>query len=130
MRTSLPQERPHDTLILPNDSADPSGILRRHRLAGRALWGCSLLLGVSLGCVNPSLQSERVDVIQNPDLVKQCTLKSEGTYTALGEKNALTMAKNATVQKGGNVFLLTSLDRGDALTTAVSGKIYTCTHRP
>ena len=55
---------------------------------------------------------------------------SEGTYTAIGEKNALTMAKNATAKNGGNVFLLVATDKGDALTTSVNGKIYVCTRRP
>ena len=74
--------------------------------------------------------SDTVDVIQNPDLVKNCTLKSEGTYMALGEKNALTMAKNAAVKNGGNVILLLALDKSDSLTTAVNGKIYACARRP
>lgn len=102
----------------------------RHRLSPHILGACSLLLCVSLGCINPSLQGESIDVVHNPELVKQCTLKSEGTYTALGEKNAVTMAKNATAKNGGNVFLLVSTDKSDALTTSVNGKMYVCSRRP
>ncbi|MGE3537854.1 MAG: hypothetical protein AB7N91_10530 [Candidatus Tectimicrobiota bacterium] len=97
------------------------------RLLCGAVWlGCSLGLCVSLGCVSSSLHSESVDVVQNPDLVKQCALRSEGTYTAVGETNALTLARNATVKNGGNVFLLMAVDKSETLTTAVKGKIYAC----
>ena len=98
----------------------------RRLLPGAGLVGCSLGLSVSLGCVSPSLHSEAVDVVRNADLVQQCTLKSEGTYTALGEKNALVLARNAVVKNGGNVFFLMSSDKSDTLTTTVNGKIYAC----
>ncbi len=81
------------------------------------------------GCVSPSMHSERIDVVYNPELVKNCTLKSEGRYTALGEKNALTMAKNATAERGGNVLLVVAINRADPVTTDVQGKIYTCEAR-
>lgn len=81
------------------------------------------------GCVSPSLRGERIDVVYNPDLVRHCTQKGEGKYTTLGETNALTLAKNATAERGGNVLLVVSINKGDALTTEVQGKIYACADR-
>jgi hypothetical protein len=75
------------------------------------------------------MQGERVDVVTNPDLVRHCTLKSEGQYTALGEKNALTMAKNAAAERGGNVLLVTTIKKSESLTTEVQAKIYVCDGR-
>jgi hypothetical protein len=71
--------------------------------------GCGLALSVTLGCLSPTIQSETVDVVRNPDLVKDCLLKSDGTYSAIGEKNTMTLARNAVVQNGGNVLLLLSV---------------------
>jgi len=85
---------------------------------------------VTFGCLSPTLRSERVDVISNPELVKSCTLKSEGRYAAVGEKNALTLAKNAVAERGGNVLLLMSINKTDTLTTEVHGKIYACEPKP
>jgi len=46
----------------------------------------------------------------------------------VGETNALTLAKNAAAEKGGNVILITSITntKRDAFTTEVHGRIYTC----
>lgn len=94
------------------------------------LVSCSLVLALSFGCLSPTMQSERIDVVSNPELVKHCTLKSEGRYSALGEKNALTLAKNATVERGGNVLLTVAIHKSDPLTTEVHGKIYACGPKP
>ena len=91
---------------------------------------CGLVLMMTFGCLSPTLQSARVDVVSNPELVKSCTLKSEGRYSAVGEKNALTLARNAAAERGGNVLLLMSINKTDALTTEVHGKIYACEHKP
>jgi hypothetical protein len=69
-------------------------------------------------------------VVSNPELVKYCTSKGEGKYTAIGEKNALTLAKNATAEHGGNVLLTVSINKSDTLTTAVQGKFYACEQKP
>ncbi len=91
---------------------------------------CSLGLTVTFGCLSPTVQSERIDVVTNPELVKYCTPKGEGKYTAVGEKNALTLAKNAAAERGGNVLLTVSISKGDSFTTEVYGKIYTCPQKP
>ena len=91
---------------------------------------CGLVLTVTFGCLSPTTQSERIDVVSNPELVKYCMPKGEGKYTAIGEKNALTLAKNAAAERGGDVFLTVSINKGDSLTTEVYGKIYTCTQKP
>ena len=75
---------------------------------------CGLGLTVTFGCLNPTAQSERIDVVSNPELVKYCTPKGEGRYTAVGEKNALTLAKNAAAERGGNVLLTVSIGKGDS----------------
>jgi len=93
------------------------------------LSGCGLLLAVTAGCLKPSLQSETIDVVRQPELVAHCTLSTEGTYTAVGETNAITLAKNAAAEKGGNVLLITSMTKRDAFTTEVHGRIYTCPRR-
>jgi len=93
------------------------------------LSGCGLLLAVTAGCLKPTLQSETIDVVHQPELVAHCTLQTEGTYTAVGESNALTLAKNAAAEKGGNVLLITSMTKRDAFTTEVHGRIYTCPRR-
>src|SRR5437867_289105 len=84
---------------------------------------CGLVLTMTFGCLSPTAQSERIDVVSNPDLVKYCIPKGEGKYTAVGEKNALTLAKNAAAERGGNVLLTMSINKGDSLTTEVYGKI-------
>src|SRR5437016_8984195 len=91
---------------------------------------CSLVLTVTCGCVSSTVQGERIDVVSNPELVKYCTLKGEGKYTAVGEKNAFTLAKNAAAERGGNVLLTVSISKGDSFTTEVYGKIYTCPQKP
>jgi hypothetical protein len=91
---------------------------------------CGLVLTVTCGCLSPTAQSERIDVVSNPELVKYCTPKGEGKYTAVGEKNALTLAKNAAAERGGNVLLTVAINKGDSLTTEVYGKIYACTQKP
>jgi hypothetical protein len=91
---------------------------------------CGLVLTVTFGCLSPTAQGERIDVVSNPELVKYCMPKGEGKYTAVGEKNALTLAKNAAAERGGNVLLTVSINKGDSLTTEVYGKIYACTHKP
>lgn len=88
--------------------------------------GCCLGLAVTVGCLPPTVQSDTIDVIRQPELVAHCTLKTAGTYTAVGETNALTLAKNAAAEKGGNVLLLTSITKRDAFTTEVHGQIYAC----
>ena len=93
------------------------------------LSGCGLLLAVTAGCLKPTLQSETIDVVHQPELVAHCTLQTEGTYTAVGESNALTLAKNAAAEKGGNVLLITSMTKRDAFTTEVHGRRYTCPRR-
>lgn len=93
----------------------------------RLIAGAGLVLVA--GCVSPSLQSERLDVVYNPDLVQHCTLKGEGKYTTLGESNALTMAKNAAAERGSNVLLVLSIRKGEALTTEVQGKMYSCAEK-
>src|SRR5689334_13471518 len=70
---------------------------------------CGLGLTVSFGYLSPTMQGERIDVVSNPELVKNCTPKGEGKYTAVGEKNALTLAKNAAAERGGNVLLTVSI---------------------
>ena len=96
----------------------------------RAIALGSLMLTVTCGCLSLTAQGERIDVVNNPELVKYCTPKGEGTYTAVGEKNALTLAKNAAAERGGNVFLTVSISKGDSFTTAVYGRIYKCTSKP
>ena len=91
---------------------------------------CSLVLTVTCGCVSSTVQGERIDVVTNPELVKYCTPKGEGKYTAVGEKNAVTLAKNAAAERGGNVLLTVSISKGDSFTTEVYGKIYTCPQKP
>ena len=94
------------------------------------LGGCGLVLAVTVGCLQPTMQSDTIDVVRQPALVAHCTLKTEGTYTAVGENNALTLAKNAAADKGGNVLLITSITKRDAFTTEVQGKIYACARTP
>ena len=91
---------------------------------------CGLVLTATFGCLSPTKQSERIDVVSNPELVKHCIPKGEGKYTAVGEKNAMTLAKNATAERGGNVLLTVSINKGDSLTTEVYGKIYACPQKP
>ena len=91
---------------------------------------CGLALTVTFGCLSPTVQSERIDVVSNPELVKYCTPKGEGKYTAVGEKNALTLAKNAAAERGGNVLLTVAISKGDSFTTEVYGKIYACPPKP
>lgn len=91
---------------------------------------CGLVLTVTCGCLSPTVQGERIDMVSNPELVKYCTPKGEGKYTAVGEKNALTLAKNAAAERGGNVFLTVSISKGDSFTTEVYGKIFVCPHKP
>jgi hypothetical protein len=90
------------------------------------LGGCGLLLAVTVGCLKPTLQSDTIDVVRQPELVAHCTLITEGTYTAVGETNTLTLAKNATAENGGNVLLITSMTKRDTFTTEVHGWIYAC----
>jgi len=92
----------------------------------RVLGVCSLLLALTGGCLKPSLQGEAIEVIHQPALVAHCTLKTEGTYTAVGEHNALTLAKNAAADKGGNVLLILAITKSASFTTEVHGKIYAC----
>lgn len=99
--------------------------LARHCVRG-VLGGSCLLLAVSAGCLRPAERSDTIDVVRQPEVVAHCTLKTEGTYTAIGETNALTLAKNAAVDKGGNVLLIVSTTKRDPLTTEVHGKIYDC----
>jgi hypothetical protein len=91
---------------------------------------CGLGLVVTFGCLSPTAQGERIDVVSNPELVKYCTPKGEGKYTAVGEKNALTLAKNAAAERGGNVLLTVSINKGDSFTTEVQGRIYACPQKP
>ena len=91
---------------------------------------CALMLTVTCGCLSLTAQGARIDVVSNPELVKYCTLQGEGKYTAVGEKNALTLAKNAAAERGGNVLLTVSISKGDNFTTEVYGKIYACTQKP
>ena len=81
---------------------------------------CGLGLTVTFGCLSPTAQGERIDVVSNPELVKYCTSKGEGKYTAVGEKNALTLAKNAAAERGGNVLLTVSINKGDSFSTRLS----------
>ena len=94
------------------------------------LGGCGLVLAMTVGCLKPTMQSETIDVVRQPELVAHCTLKTEGTYTAVGENNALTLAKNAAADKGGNVLLITSITKRDAFTIEVHGRIYACARTP
>ena len=91
---------------------------------------CGLVLTATFGCLSPTRQSERIDVVSNPELVKHCIPQGEGKYTAVGEKNAMTLAKNATAERGGNVLLTVSIHKGDSLTTEVYGKLYACPPKP
>jgi hypothetical protein len=91
---------------------------------------CALVLTVTFGCLSLTAQGARIDVESNPELIKYCTLQGEGKYTAVGEKNALTLAKNAVAERGGNVLLTVSISKGDNFTTDVYGKIYTCSQKP
>jgi hypothetical protein len=91
---------------------------------------CGLVLTVACGCLRPTAQGESIDVVSNTELVKYCTPKGEGKYTAVGEKNALTLAKNAAAERGGNVLLTVAISKGDSFTTEVYGKIYACTQKP
>ena len=45
-------------------------------------------------------------------------------------KLALTLAKNAAAERGGNVLLTVSISKGDNFTTEVYGKIYACSQKP
>src|SRR4029453_19530097 len=98
------------------------GVMRLQRLI--ALGGLGLM--GPFGCLSPTAQGERIDVVTNPELVKYCTPKGEGKYTAVGENNALTLAKNATVERGGNVLLTVSIHKSDSFTNEVYGKKYAC----
>jgi hypothetical protein len=100
------------------------------RLHGKWAMLSGLMLTLTCGCLSPTAQSKRIDVVTNPELVKYCTPKGEGKYTAIGENNALTLAKNAAVERGGNVLLTVSIHKGDSFTTEVYGKIYACEHKP
>ncbi|MBM3224511.1 MAG: hypothetical protein FJZ47_12015 [Candidatus Tectomicrobia bacterium] len=100
--------------------------MRGMQMMGMGTLGLTLLAG----CVSPTVHSERVDVVHNPELLRSCTLKGEGKYTAVGEKNALTMARNATAERGGNVLLVLAINKGESLTTEVHGKLYACERRP
>jgi len=100
------------------------------RLRGEIAMLSGLLLTMTFGCISPTTQSARIDVVSNPELVKYCTSKGEGKYTAVGQKNALTLAKNATAEHGGNVLLTVSINKSDTLTTAVQGKFYACEQKP
>ena len=91
---------------------------------------CALVLTVTFGCLSLTAQGARIDVESNPELIKYCTLQGEGKYTAVGEKNALTLAKNAVAERGGNVLLTVSISKGDNFTTDVYGKIYACSQKP
>jgi hypothetical protein len=91
---------------------------------------CALVLTVTCGCLSPTVQGESIDVVSNPELVKYCMPKGEGKYTAVGEKNALTLAKNAAAERGGNVLLTVSISKGNSFTTEVYGKIYSCAQKP
>lgn len=112
------------------------GIRHRGRTWPRAglrlviLLGCSMALALPAGCLRETISSASIDTVYNPELVKDCTLKSTGSYEAIGEKNALTMARNAVAQKGGNVMLITTITRSDWLTTTVEARIYLCDRRP
>ena len=97
---------------------------------GKMAMVSGLLLTMTFGCLSPTAQSVRIDVVSNPELVKYCTHKGEGKYTAVGENNALTLAKNAAAERGGNVLLTVSIHKGDSFTTEVYGKIYACEHKP
>ena len=88
------------------------------------------MLTVTCGYLSPTAQGASIDVVSNPELVKYCTFQGEGKYTAVGEKNALTLAKNAAAERGGNVLLTVSISKGDSFTTEVYGKIYACEHKP
>ena len=116
--------------------APPGHDLIRHgrpakqRIYTGVLCGCGLVLAVTVGCLSPTVRSESVDVVRNPELVEHCTLKTDGTYAAIGENNALTLAKNAAADKGGNVLLIVSITKRDTLTTEVHGKIYACKYTP
>ena len=100
------------------------------RVKAGVIVSCGLVLTMTFGCLRPTAQSARIDVVSNPELVKYCTLKGEGKYTAVGETNALTLAKNAAAERGGNVLLTVSTHKSDTLTTEVHGKIYSCEQRP
>ena len=100
------------------------------RLQGKIALVSGLVLTVTCGCLSPTAQSHRIDVVSNPELVKYCTLKGDGKYTAVGETNALTLAKNAAAERGGNVLLTVSINKSDSLTTEVHGKIYACEQKP
>ena len=100
------------------------------RLQGKIALVSGLVLTVTCGCLSPTAQSNRIDVVSNPELVKYCTLKGDGKYTAVGETNALTLAKNAAAERGGNVLLTVSINKRDSLTTEVYGKIYACEQKP
>ena len=96
----------------------------------RAIALCGLMLTATCGCLSLTAPGERIDVVSNPELVKYCTPKGEGKYTAVGEKNALTLAKNATAERGGNTLLTVSISKGDSFTNEVYGKIYACPQKP
>ena len=83
---------------------------------------CALMLAVTCGCLSLTAQGASIDVVSNPELVKYCTLQGEGKYTAVGEKNALTLAKNAAAERDGNVLLTVSISKGNNFTTEVYGK--------
>jgi hypothetical protein len=104
----------------------PTGV----RVKAAVIVSCGLVLAMAFGCLSPTTRGEGIDVVRNPELVKYCTLKGEGKYTAVGEKNALTLAKNAAAQRGGNVLLTVSIHKSDSLTTEVDGKIYACELKP
>ncbi len=94
------------------------------------LLGGSVLLALLAGCLQEKIPSTSIDTVYNSELVRDCMLQSSGTYEAIGEKNALTMARNAVAQKGGNVLLITAITRSDWWTTRVEARIYLCDRRP
>src|SRR5262245_4271843 len=116
----------HWRQVVSETMGEYDGARLRRGIAIGVLVGCSLLLAVTVGCLKPTLQSETIDVVRQPELVAHCTLRTEGTYTAVGETNALTLAKNAAAEKGGNVLLVTSITKRDPFATDVRGMIYTC----
>src|SRR5207244_13408604 len=95
---------------------------------GKMAMVSGLLLTMTFGCLSPTAQSARIDVVSNPELVKYCTPKGEGKYTAVGENNALTLAKNAAAERGGNVLLKISIHMSDRLYTEGNGNIYESEH--
>jgi hypothetical protein len=67
----------------------------------RAIALCGLVLTVTCGCLSPTAQGERIDVVSNPELVKYCTPIVSGTNFAGGRErsgHAIDLCRNVRIR--------------------------------